>query len=57
MSRPYCYLKIKNVDYHSITEIRKSETIKVLQNIDLTKKKFNIINIKSSFDVTNLLEN
>ena len=32
-------LKIKNTDYHCIiSEIRKSEAIKLLQNIDLTEK-------------------
>ena len=32
-------LKIKNADYHCIiSEIRKNEAIKLLQNIDLTEK-------------------
>ena len=31
-------LKIKNTDYFCITEISKSEAIKLLQNIDLTEK-------------------
>ena len=31
-------LKNKNVNYHCITGISKSEAIKLLQNIDLTEK-------------------
>ena len=31
-------LKIKNTDHFCITEISKSEAIKLLQNIDLTEK-------------------
>ena len=31
-------LKSKNVNYHCITGISKSEAIKLLQNIDLTEK-------------------
>ena len=47
-------LKIKNVNYQCIiTEISKSEAIKLLENIDLTekkkKKKRKIINIKNNF--------
>ena len=37
-------LKNKNIDYRCIiTGIRKSEAIKLLQKIDLTEKKWNII--------------
>ena len=58
-------LNIKNADYRCIIkEINKSKTIKLLQNIDSTEKKWNIIkkleqfykNIKSSFEAINLLE-
>ena len=54
------FLKIKNADYCCIiTEISKSEAIKLLQNIDLTKKSRTLlkkINIKSNFEVINLLQ-
>ena len=44
-------LKIKNADYRCIiTGVSKSEAIKLLQNIDLTEKKWNIIKIKSNSD-------
>ena len=37
-------LKTKNIDYRCIiTGISKSEAIKLLQNIDLNEKKWNII--------------
>ena len=46
-------LKIKNADYCCITiGISKSEALKLLQNIDLTKKKWNIKkNIKSNIRI------
>ena len=40
-------LKIKDTDYRCIISgIQKSEAIKLLQNVDLTEKKWNIIKIK-----------
>ena len=48
---------IKGSDYCCIISgISKSEAIKLLQNIDLTEKKWNIINTKSNFETINLLE-
>ena len=39
-----CILNIKNADYRCIIGgISKSEAIKLLQSIDLTEKKWNII--------------
>ena len=55
-------LNIKNTDYHCvISRISKSEAIKLLQSIDLTKKSGTLqnllkLNIRSNFEAVNLFQ-
>ena len=57
--RDIAILKIKCTDYRCIiTGISKSEAIKLLQDFDLTEKKWNIVkpNTKSNSEAVNLLQ-